>query len=208
MINTTHMNHDFQANVTREDLVALLNDDLAGEFQAILSYVLYSQVLKGPQYMAIAAKLEEHAAEELAHALTIARQIDSLGGMPLSVRKPVKTSELAENMLRFDLRNENETIVRYRQRVRQCEAIGEYAVAEYLRDILEEEQDHQTALANALGVAIPNDQETIETPAEIPYDLQKVESGNRNDILSEAVGTESPNTTKPSVQHASTSGSI
>ena len=142
--------------VTREDLVALLNDDLAREYQAIISYVVYSQTLKGAQYMNIAAELETHAAEELAHALIIAGQIDYLGGMPLAVPKPVKTSAKAEDMLRFDLDNENETIHHYRQRVRQCEALGEYALAEHIRDILVQEQDHQIALANALGVEIPN----------------------------------------------------
>lgn len=142
--------------VTREDLIALLNEDLAGEYQAIISYVVYSQVIKGPQYMNIAAELERHAAEELAHALIIAGQIDYLGGMPLTVPKPVKTSDKAEDMLRFDLKNENDTIARYRQRVRQCEALGEYAVAEHIRGILVQEQDHQISLATALGEEVPN----------------------------------------------------
>ena len=156
MLETTHLLHHECQATSREDLVALLNEDLAGEFQAIISYVIYSQVLKGPQYMTIAAELEKHAAEELAHALTIAGQIDYLGGMPLSVPKPVETSTHAEDMLHFDLRNENETIARYRQRVRQCEALGEYAIAEQIRDILVQEQDHQIALATALGVQVPN----------------------------------------------------
>lgn len=142
--------------VTREDLIALLNEDLAREYQAVISYVVYSQVLKGAKYMNIAAELEVHAAEELAHALLIAGQIDYLGGMPLTVAKAVKTSDRAEDMLRFDLENENETIGHYRQRVRQCEALGEYAVAEHIRDILVQEQDHQIALASALGVEIPD----------------------------------------------------
>jgi bacterioferritin len=142
--------------VTRETLVDLLNEDLAREYQAIISYVVYSQVLKGPQYMNIAAELETHAGEELTHALIIANQIDYLGGMPKVVPKPVKTSEKAEDMLRFDLDNENETIRNYRQRVSQCEALGEYAIAEHIRDILVQEQDHQIALATALGVEIPN----------------------------------------------------
>jgi bacterioferritin len=142
--------------IGREELIALLNEDLAGEYQAIISYVIYSQVLKGAQYMNIAAELEKHAAEELAHALIIAGQIDYLGGMPLTMPKPVKTSSKAEDMLRFDLENENDTIRRYRQRVCQCEALGEYAVAEHIRDILVQEQDHQIALANALGLEVPN----------------------------------------------------
>ncbi len=154
--------------VTREDLVALLNSDLAREYQAIISYVVYSQVLKGAQYMNIAAELETHAAEELAHALIIAGQIDYLGGMPLAVPKPVKTSSRAEDMLRFDLDNENETIHHYRQRVRQCEALGEYALAEHIREILVQEQDHQIALANALGVEIPNVAQREESPQRHP----------------------------------------
>ena len=155
MIETTHAQHE-AGTVTRDDLVALLNEDLAGEYQAIISYVIYLQVIKGAQYMNIAAELEVHAAEELSHALIIANQIDYLGGMPLAVAKPVKTSAKAEEMLRFDLDNENETIARYRQRVRQCEALGEYAIAEQIRDILVQEQDHQIALATALGVEVPN----------------------------------------------------
>ena len=142
--------------VTREALVELLNEDLAREYQAIISYVVYSQVLKGAQYMNIAAELEIHAGQELQHALIIASQIDYLGGMPKVMPKPVKTSEMAEDMLRFDLENENETIRNYRLRVRQCEALGEYAIGEHVRDILVQEQDHQIALATALGVEIPN----------------------------------------------------
>ncbi len=118
--------------------------------------MVYSQVLKGAQYMNIAAELETHATEELQHALIIAGQIDYLGGMPVVTPKPVKTSTDAEDMLRFDLENENATIRRYRDRVCQCEALGEFAVAEHIRDILVQEQDHQIALATALGVEIPD----------------------------------------------------
>lgn len=142
--------------VTRKDLVDLLNEDLAREYQAIIAYVVYSQVLKGAQYMNIAAELAVHAAEELSHAITLANQIDYLGGMPKVTPKLVKTSDKAEDMLRFDLDNENETIRNYRQRVQQCEALGEYALAEHLRKILMDEQDHQIALATALGVEIPD----------------------------------------------------
>ena len=142
--------------VSRGDLIGLLNEDLAREYQAIIAYVVYSQVLKGAQYMNIAAELEIHATEELAHALTIAKQIDYLGGMPVATAKPVKTSEKAEEMLRFDLDNENETIRNYRIRVRQCEALGEYALAEQIRQILVQEQEHQIDLATALGVDVPD----------------------------------------------------
>jgi bacterioferritin len=142
--------------ITRERLVELLNEDLAREFQAIIAYVNYSQVLKGPQYMAIADELEVHAKEELAHALVVAKQIDYLGGMPTVTPKPVKTSDKAEDMLRFDLDNENQTIRNYRERVRQCESLGEYAMAEHIREILVQEQEHQIDLATALGVDVPD----------------------------------------------------
>jgi bacterioferritin len=142
--------------ITRAELIAGLNEDLAREYQAVIAYVVYSQVLRGAQYMAIATELEKHAHEELAHAIRIAKQIDYLGGDPTVVAKPVKTSDKAEDMLRFDLDNENETILNYRERVRQCEALGEYAIAEHIREILIDEQDHQIALATALGIDVPD----------------------------------------------------
>ena len=144
------------APITREELIALLNEDLAREYQAIIAYVVYSQVLKGAPYMNIAAELEKHATEELQHAMIISNQIDYLGGMPAVVPKPVKTSEKAEEMLRFDLDNENETIRNYRVRLRQCDAMSEYAMAEQIRGILVDEQDHQIALATALGIDPPD----------------------------------------------------
>lgn len=201
MIETTHIHHEVQA-VTREGLVALLNEDLAGEFQAIISYVIYSQVIQGAQYMSIAAELEKHAAEELAHALIIAGQIDYLGGMPLAVPKPVKTSAKAEQMLQFDLENENETIARYRQRVRQCEALGEYAIAEHLRGILVQEQDHQIALANALGVATPNVQETNAMLVETPIVMQNVEPISHNEGMTNAVVAEIRRANERDVAHS------
>lgn len=172
--------------VTREDLVALLNEDLAREYQAVISYVIYSQVLKGPQYMNIAAELEVHAAEELAHALILAGQIDYLGGMPVTTPKPVRTSAKAEDMLRFDLEAETETIHHYRQRVRQCEALGEYAMAEHIRDILVQEQDHQVALASALGVDVPNatrPETSIDEHSRINAGITRQAQQNRNETV-------------------------
>jgi bacterioferritin len=141
--------------VSREQLLALLNEDLAREYQAIIAYVVYSQTLKGAKYMKIAQDLEQHALEELQHAMIVAKQIDYLGGTPMVSAKPVKTSHDPEAMLHFDLDNETETIRNYRERVPQCEALGEYAMAEQIRQILVQEQDHQIALATALGQDVP-----------------------------------------------------
>src|ERR1700685_1596007 len=142
--------------ITRDRLAELLNEDLSREYQAIIAYVVYSQVLKGAAYMNIADQLEIHAKQELKHALIISRQIDYLGKLPVVTPKPVKTSEDPKEMLRFDLDNENETIRNYRLRVRQCEQLGEYAMAEQIRQILVAEQDHQIDLATALGIDVPN----------------------------------------------------
>ena len=144
------------APITREKLIELLNEDLSREYQAIIAYVVYSQVLKGAEYMNIAEELQTHAGEELQHALTISNQIDYLGGMPTVTPKPVKVSSKAKEMLQFDLDNENETVRNYRERVRQCEALGEYAIAEHIREILVQEQEHQNDLATALGIDVPD----------------------------------------------------
>ncbi len=145
-----------ETEITREKLIEFLNEDLGREYQAIISYVVYSQVLKGAEFMNIAAELEKHAQEELSHALIISKQIDYLGGMPTVQPKPVRTSEDAREMLRFDLENETETVRNYRKRVSQCEALGEFAIAEHVREILMQEQEHQIDLATALGIEVPH----------------------------------------------------
>lgn len=146
---------DREQTISRDQLADLLNEDLAREYQAIIAYVVYSQVLKGAEYMSIAQQLEEHAVQELQHAMTISRQIDYLGKMPTVTAKTVKTSEDPRDMLRFDLDNENETVRNYTERVRQCEELGEFAMAEQIRSIIVQEQDHQIDLATALGEEVP-----------------------------------------------------
>lgn len=138
-----------------KDLINSLNEDLGREYQAIIAYTVYSNVLKGAQWMKIADELKLHAAQELQHALIIADQIDYLGGMPTATPKEVKLSDKPEEMLRFDLDNETETIRNYRERVNQAEAMGHYALAEKLRQIIMQEQEHQHDLATALGMDVP-----------------------------------------------------
>ena len=147
--------HSDTESMTHERLIELLNEDLQREYQAVIAYVVYSQAIKGAEYMTIAKELEKHAEEELSHALTIAKQIDYLGGEPATVPMPVKRSTDSRAMLQFDLDNETDTIRNYRTRVKQCEALGEFAIAEHLRRILTQEQDHQIELATALGIDVP-----------------------------------------------------
>ncbi len=143
------------ASITREEFVKLLNEDLSREYQAIIAYVNYSQVLNGAEYMNIAGELEVHAKEELEHALTLSYIVDYMGGMPSVTPMEVKTSKDAKEMLQFDLQNEIDTISNYKVRVKQCEELGEYSAAEQIREILVQEQDHLVALATALGIDVP-----------------------------------------------------
>src|ERR1700691_3706255 len=148
-------NNSAKLNITRDQMIQLLNEDLAGEYQAIIAYTVYSQVLKGAAYTDIARELEAHAGEELGHAIKIAKQIDYLGGMPGVMPKPVKTSNDPVEMLRADLENERETVARYRERIRQAEAMGEFALSETLRGIIVQEQEHEIDLCDALGINVP-----------------------------------------------------
>jgi bacterioferritin len=139
-----------------QELIDALNEDLAREYQAIIGYTVYSNVISGAKWMSIAAELKLHATQELQHAMIIADQIDYLGGMPTATPKPVKLSKKPEDMIRFDLDNETDTIKNYRQRVKQAEAVGHYALAELLRTIITQEQNHQHDLATALDIDVPD----------------------------------------------------
>lgn len=139
-------------NITRERMIELLNEDLAGEYQAIIGYIVYSQTLKGAVYTDIARELEVHAGEELRHAISIARQIAYLGGQPDVKPAPVKVSSDPVKMLQADLGNERATIARYRTRIVQAEAMGEFALSETLRGIIVQEQEHEIDLSAALGL--------------------------------------------------------
>ncbi len=143
------------APISRKEMIKLLNEDLAREYQAIIAYIVYSQTMKGAKFQHIAGELKKHASEELDHALKIAKQIDYLNGTPVTAPKQVKLSDKAEDMLHFDLENERVTLVAYRERIRQAEAMGEFALSEVLREISVQEQEHLTDLAEALGIDNP-----------------------------------------------------
>ena len=144
-----------EPKLSRGKMIELLNEDLAREYQAIIAYTVYSQVIKGAEFMDIARELELHAAEELTHAIKLAKQIDYLGGRPAVIPKPVVTPASPRGMLEADLRNERETVANYRQRIRQAEAMGEFALSEALREIIVQEQEHEIDLSDALGINVP-----------------------------------------------------
>jgi len=144
-----------EPKINRQRMIDLLNEDLAREFQAILAYVIYSQTMKGAEYNHIAQELEKHAGEELQHALKIAKQIDYFNGEPTNKPKEVRVSDNPKEMLKFDLENERQTIINYRQRIRQADEMGEFALGEVLREIIAQEQEHLQDLADALGIDTP-----------------------------------------------------
>lgn len=146
------MTSNTQANVTREQLIQGLQEDLAREYKAIIQYIIFSQKLDSAKYMNIAEELKVHAHQELDHALAIANQLDYFGEYPTHEPEPVRVSEDNEGMLWADLQAEDETVRHYRERIRQAESCGEYALAEVLRGIVKQEQEHQIDLATALGV--------------------------------------------------------
>ncbi len=141
-----------QQDNSRQQLIQGLQEDLAREYKAIIQYVVYSQVINEPQYMMIAEELEKHAHEELDHALRIARQLDYFGVYPSTTPAKVETSEDNRKMLEFDLKGEDETVANYRERIMQANALGEFALAEELQEIIRQEQEHQIDLASALGI--------------------------------------------------------
>ena len=136
----------------RQGIIDGLNEDLAREYQAIIQYVVFSSTLKEPEYGDIAEELKLHASEELEHALEVAKQIDYLGGNPTVKSKEAGYSEDSKTMLEIDLKSERETIKNYRERIRQAESAGEYALSEKLRGIIAQEQDHEIDLKDALGL--------------------------------------------------------
>jgi bacterioferritin len=145
----TSENH---SSTERQSIINGLNEDLAREYKAIIQYVVFSSTLKGAEYGNIAEQLEKHASDELDHALKVAKQIDYLGGTPTVKAEEANTSEDPKEMLEIDLRAEQETIKNYRDRIRQAEQAGEYALSEILRGIIAKEQDHEIDLKDALGL--------------------------------------------------------
>ena len=137
---------------SKNEIIMGLNEDLAREYKAIIQYVVFSSTLKGAEYGDIAEQLKKHASQELAHALEVAKQIDYLGGDPTVKGKDAEYSQDSKSMLEIDLRAEQETIKSYRERIRQAERAGEFALSEALRDIIAEEQDHEIDLRDALGI--------------------------------------------------------
>lgn len=145
-------NNNDNDNLDKQAIINGMNEDLSREYKAIIQYVVFSSTLKGAEYGNIAEQLEKHASDELNHALKISKQIDYLGGTPTIQVKEVESSKDSKKMLEIDLKSEQETVRNYRDRIRQAERAGEFALSEVLREIIATEQDHEIDLKDALGL--------------------------------------------------------
>jgi bacterioferritin len=137
--------------VQRSELVSALNEDLQLEYRSIVQYVLHISTVKGPQYQSVLDELAVHVRQELDHALTLARQIDFLGGTPTTTVAEVPLETDAHEALRQDLSLEESQLQRYRDRVEQAEALGLPDVASVLTPLLEQTQEHVRDLRSAIG---------------------------------------------------------
>ncbi len=134
-----------------DKLNELLNLDLTLEYAAAIQYIQHAAVMTGAQYGDIIKELRVHANEEIQHAITLADQIDFLGGFPTVDIGKIKTSKENIEMLKQDLEGEEDAIRRYKTRIDQAEELKEFALAQQLRNILAVEQEHAMDLYQALG---------------------------------------------------------
>jgi len=137
--------------VTKEQLVAELNKDVEWEYAALIQYVQHAALITGPQFEGIQKELIIHAQEELQHAVTVAEQIDFLGGVPVLSVEHIDSASGATGMLQNDLKGEEVAIARYKRRIAQAEALKEYGLRRLLEDILMQEEEHKRDLMMALG---------------------------------------------------------
>jgi bacterioferritin len=136
----------------KEQFVALLNEDLSSEYQSIVQYTQHIATIKGAQFQSIIEELRGHLAQELNHAMTLADQIDFLGGTPTVYVPPVPDEPDDVGALKVDLELEERQLDRYRVRVAQANDLGLPDVAEALRPLLQQTQDHVMDLRGVLGL--------------------------------------------------------
>lgn len=135
----------------QDKFVSLLNEDLSSEFQSIVQYVQHVSTITGPEYMSLIDELKVHLTQELQHALTLSEQISFLGGTPTTAVLEVAAATDSKAALEADLRLERSQLDRYRERTEQAVELGLADVAEALRPLLEQTQEHVRDLETGLG---------------------------------------------------------
>jgi bacterioferritin len=135
----------------RQRLLEGLNEDLQGEFQAIIMYRLYASMIQGPYRQELRAFFANEIPEELGHAQILADKIAALGGTPAATPAPVTVVSDAKAMLEAALKAEIETIDRYVARRKDAEAAGEHGLAAEFDTIIADETNHRDELRLMLG---------------------------------------------------------
>jgi bacterioferritin len=135
----------------REAFVELLNEDLKTEYRSVVQYVQHVATIKGAEYLSVIEELRAHISQEIQHAQILAEQIDFLGGVPTTEVPPVPSVTETKAALSLDLALEQEQLQRYRDRFGQANELGLADVAEAIRPLLEQTQEHVRDLQTALG---------------------------------------------------------
>jgi len=138
-------------DVTAEQFVERLNEDLRLEFQSIVQYVQHIAVITGPEYASTVDELKVHLTQELAHACVLAEQVGFLNGKPATTVPEILAPTDSRQALQMDLQLETAQLERYRDRVQEASDLGLPDVAEALRPLLTQTQDHVRDLQSALG---------------------------------------------------------
>jgi bacterioferritin len=137
--------------VDRNQLTRLMNEDLASEYRSIVQYNQHLATLKGLEVQSLLAELKQHLGQELTHAMILAEQIDFLGGVPTVEVPTIPSVTETQAALQLDLELEEQQLERYRERIEQTQELGLPDVAEALRPLLEQTQEHVRDLRTALG---------------------------------------------------------
>lgn len=138
------------ADATMKKLIKGLNEDLAGEYNAIISYMQYSAKVNGPYRPQLVTFLQAEIPDEQRHAQYLADKIASLGGEPTVEPRQVKTSDDSREMLEFIYQAEAETVENYRKRIDQAEAVGEVGLKVQLEEMLSDETTHRDEVKKML----------------------------------------------------------
>ncbi len=134
----------------QESFIDSLNEDLQSEFQSIVQYISHIATVTGAEFLSTIDELKIHLTQELNHAQILAEQISFLGGVPATT-VPAIEHATGRDALAADLRLEETQLERYRKRFSEAMDLGLADVAEALRPLLEQTQEHVRDLQTVLG---------------------------------------------------------
>lgn len=134
----------------KQTLINALNDDLAGELQAIIQYLTYSAKVTGPYRPQLVQFMQAEITDEMLHAQFLAGKIAALGGNPTTQPHPVPEASTAKEMLQAILAAEQKAVVGYTERAKMAEAFGDKGLMVQLEDMVRDESGHSEETAKLL----------------------------------------------------------